>query len=73
MNDKLAAQIVGAVLLFLVLFMIGTLTGSVLWFFQDTVALFVPGINVDQRTWWECVRFAWVCAMLFKGTCGTTK
>jgi hypothetical protein len=23
--------------------------------------------NLSDRTWWDCVRFGWVCNALFKG------
>lgn len=49
----------------------GTFAGTLLWFFSDTVDKFLPlsfvSGGVDVRSWWECVRFGWVCAALFKG------
>ena len=44
----------------------GTLGGTVLWFFWDTVVKFVP-ISLNP-TWFECVKFGWVVSALFKST-----
>jgi len=59
-----------AVLIFVVAAVFsGTWAGTLLWYFADTVEKFLPlsFVSIETRTWWECVRFGWVCAALFKG------
>lgn len=52
----------------------GTFAGTLLWFFSDTVDKFLPLSfvygGIDKMSWWECVRFGWVCTALFKGGWG---
>jgi hypothetical protein len=46
---------------------VGTFAGTVLWFFAETVDKFFLFNPVMERSWWDCVRFGWVCTILFKG------
>ena len=64
-GDKMAAIISISAYIGLIFFA-GTSAGTILWFFAETVDKFFLFNPVMERSWWDCVRFGWVCSALFK-------